>query len=117
MNKLDTKSLDALRAKLQDDSNYIKVGMSTCGLAAGSQEIYNTLIDEAKKRSINIKIVACGCLGMCAVEPLVEINVKGLPRVIYAKVDKDTAVKIIDKHATGERLVNDHVIFLTEQLV
>jgi (2Fe-2S) ferredoxin len=113
MKKLDPKKLDELKNKLQsEEKNWIKVGMSTCGIAAGAGEVYTTLIEEAKKRSLNVKVSKCGCLGMCSIEPLVEVNAAGLPRVVYSKVDKTVAAKIIDKHVAGGRLVNDHIVSL-----
>ena len=111
MEKLTITNVDDIKNSLtKTDKNSIKVGMSTCGIAAGAEEIYNILLEESKKRSLDIEISKCGCYGMCSAEPLVEVAVKGMPRVIYGNVDKDTAVKIIDKHASGKRMINDHVI-------
>lgn len=111
MGKLNLKSLDELKTKLSScEQDWIKVGMSTCGVAAGAQAVFDTLASEASRRKIDIKITKCGCLGMCSVEPLVEVKFKNFPRVIYCNVDIATAVKIIDKHISGERLVNDHII-------
>jgi len=89
--------------------NYIKVGMSTCGLAAGAQEVFNTLTQEVARRNLNIPVLKCGCVGMCYAEPLVEVAVEGLPTVIYGKVNRDIAVKILDKHVMGKMIVQDYV--------
>jgi len=94
-------------------NSWIKVGLSTCGIAAGAGEVFTILNDEAKKKNINIPITQCGCVGMCSVEPLVEVCVEGLPTVMYGNVDRDTALKILDKHVIGKRLVNDHIINLS----
>jgi len=89
--------------------NWIRVGMGSCGVAAGADVVYNTLVEESKKRNIQIEISKCGCLGMCSVEPLVEVNVEGLPSVVYGKVDKDIAIKILEKHVCAKLLVNDNI--------
>jgi len=94
---------------LKDKTDWIKVGMSTCGIAAGAEEVFQALVEEKNKRNIDIKIQRCGCAGMCFAEPLVEVNVKGVPCVVYGKVDVPTAIKIIDKHVVGKFLLNDHV--------
>lgn len=110
MKKLTRDSLEALEKKTPEtDKNYIKVGMSTCGIAAGADVVYQTFADEAGKRNLPVKLLKCGCLGMCFAEPLVEVAVEGLPTILYGRVTKETAVKILDKHVTGKMVVQDHV--------
>lgn len=101
--------------KLRDErvcseKNWIKVGFSSCGIAAGAQEIFDVLCEEARKHNADIEIKKCGCVGLCSAEPIVEVFVKGLPQVFYGKVDRQTAVKIIEKHVCGRLLVNDHIM-------
>jgi len=111
-----TKDLNQIKRDAQKDKgDWIKVGMSTCGIAAGAEEVYNALIEERDKRNLDLKIQKCGCAGMCFAEPLVEVNVKGAQRVLYGQVDVPTAIKIIDKHVTGKMLLNDHVFEIREE--
>jgi len=108
MDKLTPDALEKINTDAKKaPSNWIKVGMSTCGLAAGADEVFRTLKDEATKRNVSIDIMKCGCLGMCYAEPLVEVKVDGLPPVTYGKVTKEAAIKIIEKHVCGKMLVND----------
>ncbi|HOW59546.1 MAG TPA: (2Fe-2S) ferredoxin domain-containing protein [Candidatus Omnitrophota bacterium] len=108
--KLNKDNLGKIKEKiLASGKNWIKVGFSTCGIAAGAQEVYDVLCEEARKHNADVDIKKCGCVGMCSVEPLVEVCVKGLPRVFYGKVDRETAIKIVEKHVCGHLLVNDHI--------
>jgi NADP-reducing hydrogenase subunit HndB len=110
MSELNKEILDTYCKNSQiDNSDYIKVGMSTCGLAAGAQETFQTFTDEIKKRNINIQVQKCGCVGKCYAEPLVEVKVEGLPAVIYGKVTQEVALEIIEKHLVEKSLVNDHI--------
>ena len=93
-------------------ADWIKVGMSTCGIAAKADEVYATLLEEVKKRNLQIEIKKSGCLGMCYCEPNIEVCITGMPTVIYGKVDKEIAIKIIDKHVCGKMLVNDNIFEL-----
>lgn len=93
--------------------NWIRVGMSTCGIAAGAAEVYQTLLEETKKRNLSVEIKKCGCLGMCYAEPLVEVHIEGVPQVIYGKVNKDVAIKILEKHVGTKMLVNDYIFDLS----
>ena len=111
MSPLKKSDLDKIREeRAAGDRNWIKVGFSSCGIAAGAQEILDVLREEARKHNADIDIKKCGCVGMCSAEPMVEVRVKGLPQVFYGKVDRETAVKIIEKHVCGKLLVNDHVM-------
>lgn len=113
MTKLTKVSFDQHKKALPaTNKNWIKVGMSTCGIAAGAEEVYKTLQEEAKKKNLSIEIKKCGCLGMCYAEPLVEVHVEGVPQVIYGKVNKDIAIKILEKHVGTKMLVNDYIFDL-----
>jgi len=91
------------------EKNYVKIGMSTCGIAAGADEVYKVFIEEAGKRNVGVKILKCGCIGACHAEPLVEVAVEGMPTVLYGRVNRDAAVKILDKHVQGKAVVQDLV--------
>lgn len=110
--KLTKEDLEKIKKDLKKEEsgkNWIKVGMSACGIAAGADEVFSTLIEEAKKRNLDIEIKQCGCQGMCFAEPLVEVSVQGLPEVVYGRVNKEIATKILDKHVCSGILVKDHI--------
>jgi NADP-reducing hydrogenase subunit HndB len=110
MNKLTPGDLDKMSQAPGDRiKDWIKVGMSSCGIAAGAEEVFNFFVEEVKKRNLQIEIKKCGCVGACYAEPLVEVNVEGLPSVIYGAVNKDVATKILEKHVISKRLVNDSI--------
>ncbi|NTV30221.1 MAG: (2Fe-2S) ferredoxin domain-containing protein [Candidatus Omnitrophica bacterium] len=101
------KMKDAALAKRPQ--NWIRVGYSTCGIAAGAKEVYETMIEETRARNLNVQVSKCGCLGLCSAEPLVEVNVEGAPRVFYGKVNKEVAQKIVDEHVGQKKLVEGHI--------
>ncbi len=108
MSKYNKEVLDTESQRQNSDTeDYIKVGMSTCGLAAGAESIYHTLVEETKMRHLTIKVQKSGCIGMCYAEPLVEVKVAGLPVVTYGKVNKDIAVRIVEKHVIEKLLLNE----------
>lgn len=110
MDRLTIEELNRIKqARGQGPKNWMRIGYSTCGIAAGAAAVYETLCEETKKRNIEIEIKKCGCVGMCYAEPLVEVNIEGMPRVFYGKVDKETAVKIVEDHLCGRMLLNDRI--------
>jgi NADP-reducing hydrogenase subunit HndB len=103
------------KVKPQNRNNkWIKVGVSTCGIAAGAEEVFNFFLKEIKSRGIDIAVLRCGCAGKCYAEPLVEVKTDNMPAVIYGDVDKKTALEIIEKHIIERKLINDHIYDLTE---
>ncbi|MEI6831835.1 MAG: (2Fe-2S) ferredoxin domain-containing protein [Candidatus Omnitrophota bacterium] len=110
MTKLTPGDLEKM-SKVSSDKpkDWIKVGLSSCGIAAGAEDVFNFFVEEVKKRNLQIEIKKCGCAGMCYAEPLVEVSVEGLPSVIYGGVNKDVATKILEKHVISKMLVNDYI--------
>jgi (2Fe-2S) ferredoxin len=104
------KDLEKIKNSLASQKkDWIKVGMSTCGIAAGSDKVYQAFIEEVKKRKLDIQVKQCGCQGMCYAEPCVEVHLQGLPDVIYGHVDKEGVIKILDKHVLNKVLVKDSI--------
>src|SRR6056297_2132314 len=50
----------------------IKIGMASCGIAAGADEVKNYLEKELKDK--DIEILDVGCIGHCYAEPIVEVE-------------------------------------------
>jgi len=98
------------QARLEKQGGFIRVGMSTCGIAAGAGRVYRVLEEEIKKRGSAIELRKCGCLGMCHAEPLVEVAVPGMPAVIYCRVDEDCAREIFRRHIEKHKILQDFVI-------
>jgi (2Fe-2S) ferredoxin len=110
MNKLTKDTLNKIKLEhSKPRKNWIKVGMSTCGIAAGADVVLETLKQEVKKRNLDITVGQCGCAGKCYAEPLVEVCIDGVPQVIYGNIDKKSAVEIIERHVGNKKLLNDHI--------
>ena len=80
----------------------INVAMSTCGLAAGAQDVYEVLEAEIGERELKAELVKVGCIGACYAEPLIEIVRKDFPGVIYGSVASQEAISILDSYLSGD---------------
>jgi NADP-reducing hydrogenase subunit HndB len=88
----------------------IIVGMGTCGIAAGAKVVLDEFLDKLDKKHISdVTVTQTGCMGLCYVEPTVEVIAPGMPDVIYGRVDKAMVSEIIDKHIIGKQLITDHI--------
>ncbi|MDI9388525.1 MAG: NADH-quinone oxidoreductase subunit NuoF [Synergistota bacterium] len=86
----------------------VKVGLASCGVAAGAVPIYETLVESLRGRD-DVEIKKVGCIGFCYMEPLVEVERDG-KSVTYGKVDTALAKEIAESHATRGEIVQRAVI-------
>ena len=99
------EDLEKIQQKEEEKNDlWIKVGMATCGIAAGADKIYNFLKSEAEKRGLNVDIRTAGCIGNCYAEPLVEVKAGG-KQVMYHLVNEELAAKILDEHIVNGQAV------------
>jgi NADH-quinone oxidoreductase subunit F len=73
------------------------VGLGSCGIAAGAKDIYDQLQQTISAENIPIELAKTSCIGMCYLEPLVEV-VDGKDSFLYGNVDKRKLKKIVSQH-------------------
>ncbi|MCL2751673.1 MAG: NADH-quinone oxidoreductase subunit NuoF [Firmicutes bacterium] len=73
----------------------VTIGMGSCGLAAGAGKV-----EEVFKKS-GIAVMTTGCVGMCYLEPIVEVFENGANARMYVKVNAEAAAEIV-KALKGE---------------
>jgi NADH-quinone oxidoreductase subunit F len=81
----------------------IIVGAATCGRAAGAMAVIQALKSELASQNIDADITQVGCIGICYVEPLVDIIKPGRPRITYANVTPKIVPDIVRDY-----IVNDN---------
>ena len=117
------KSLEELRAikeKMKasvndrnDNSDKIRVviGMATCGIAAGARPVMTAFLDEIAKRGLeNVTVSQTGCIGMCKLEPLVDVFLPGEEKVTYIKMTPEKAVRVVNDHIVNKNIVSEYTI-------
>ena len=86
----------------------IVVGMATCGITAGARPVLNALVEEVSKRDlVEVSVTQVGCIGECALEPIVEIYDVSGTRTTYCKVKESDAAKIIEEHVIAGNIIED----------
>jgi len=77
----------------------IQIGIGTCGIAAGAKEVHEFLEREIAKHKLNDCMIAgVGCMGECALEPMVEIVELDGSSIIYCNMNVDRAQEVVDSH-------------------
>jgi NADH-quinone oxidoreductase subunit F len=82
-------------------SKSIVVGMSTCNIASGSQEVYDLCKAEIAGGKVPASLGITGCLGMCYLEPQVQVYDEDGTRHLYVSVSATRMKKILDEHIVG----------------
>jgi len=88
----------------------ITIGMGTCGQAAGAGDTFRAIERELEKRSLQATLRSVGCIGLCMMEPLVDIQLAGQPRVTYANVRPAQIPRIIEEHVLYGNVIQEWAI-------
>jgi NADP-reducing hydrogenase subunit HndB len=88
----------------------IIVGMGTCGIAAGAREVMQAILRELEERKIEAHVETVGCVGMCAKEPLVDIEQAGKSRIRYANITPDHVARLIEEHLLKGNVIQEWAI-------
>ncbi len=78
----------------------IVIGEGSCGIAAGANKVQVAFEEIVKEKGLDIAIEKTGCIGMCYLEPIVD--------VIDNKGEKVTFVNVSE--ADAKSIVNDYII-------
>lgn len=114
------KELEAIRNKTlneihmrteREEGVRVVVGMATCGIAAGARLVLNAFVDEVKKRDLNFVTVAqTGCIGMCRLEPIVEVYMPGKEKVTYVKMSPEKVARVVSEHVVNNAIVKEFTV-------
>ncbi|MDD2229702.1 MAG: NADH-quinone oxidoreductase subunit NuoF [Candidatus Cloacimonetes bacterium] len=103
----------------------VKVGLASCGVAAGAMDVYRTLEEHLAASKKPVKLMQTACIGMCFEEPIVEFNGSALGQIHIGKADSASIIKIMDDYIAGippqsnvilaEKLEGEHDDLLANQ--
>lgn len=109
--------LQAIRDKMKANMNTrdsasegyrVIVGMATCGIAAGARPVLNAFMEEVSKRGLSdVKITQAGCVGMCVLEPIVEVIDKNGEKTTYVHMNPEKAARVVSEHIVNGKPVAD----------
>jgi NADH:ubiquinone oxidoreductase subunit F (NADH-binding)/Pyruvate/2-oxoacid:ferredoxin oxidoreductase delta subunit len=80
----------------------ILIGAGTCGLGAGAGRTLAAIEKHLEDRGIEADIVKVGCIGMCAVEPMVDVQLPGRTRLSFGPVTASQVASLLDAVLAGE---------------
>ncbi|MBQ8321884.1 MAG: (2Fe-2S) ferredoxin domain-containing protein [Clostridia bacterium] len=99
---------------LREGSGEIRVvvGMATCGIAAGARPVLNAFVEEVNNAGLydKVTVTQTGCVGLCQLEPIVEVYEAGKEKVTYVKMTSDKVKEVVEKHLKNGNIVTEYTV-------
>ena len=92
----------------------VKVGLASCGVAAGAKEVYNALKQYLKENDKPVTLKKTACIGMCFEEPIVQFEGSELGSIHIGKARPETIISILEDYIAGKAPAEN--IILAEKL-
>ncbi|MFC1584075.1 NADH-ubiquinone oxidoreductase-F iron-sulfur binding region domain-containing protein [Fibrobacterota bacterium] len=100
----DLKQLESLgkkgKTRIFPGKVKIAVQMGTCGRASGADKLYSEL--EKALKGTDVVLARTGCIGLCQLEPMLNVMVPGLAPVIYSQLTPKKMEKLIPEWIDGK---------------
>ena len=104
-----------LRREDKNDLTRVVIGMATCGIAAGARPVMLSFMDEIQKRGLNhVTVSQTGCIGMCRLEPMVDVITPDGTKTTYVHVKPEMVPRIVAEHVVNGRPVAEYTIGAAE---
>lgn len=106
-----TEVLNLEAASSQQCPIEIRVSLGSCGIAAGANETLEAIqqfISSNQLTGVQTKMI--GCIGMCALEPIVQIVEADHPPITYGKVIPSVVQRIFHEHLEKHLIVQEYVV-------
>jgi len=93
----------------------VVVGMATCGIAAGARPVMMRFMEEIGNRELkHVTVSQTGCIGMCRLEPMVDVYLPGQDKVTYVRMTPEKVARVVAEHIVNGRPVAEYTIGAAE---
>jgi NADH:ubiquinone oxidoreductase subunit F (NADH-binding)/Pyruvate/2-oxoacid:ferredoxin oxidoreductase delta subunit/(2Fe-2S) ferredoxin len=75
----------------------VYVGMATCGRIAGADSTYRAIEAYLAEHQMDVQLIEGGCVGLCAAEPVVDVQLPGKARISFSNVTHDKVQPLLDE--------------------
>ncbi|MCB2222063.1 MAG: 4Fe-4S binding protein [Bacteroidetes bacterium] len=78
----------------------IYIGTGTCGLGAGAEKTWVETQRYIEDHELDVEVIKVGCIGFCAAEPLVDVQLPGKNRISFKNVTGDKVNDVLESAFT-----------------
>ena len=112
------RTLQRINLRKEDESQNVRVvvGMATCGIAAGARPVMMKFMEEINTRGLKeVTVSQTGCIGMCRLEPMVDVYLPGQDKVTYVHMTPEKVGRVVAEHIVNGRPVTEYTIGAAEK--
>jgi NADP-reducing hydrogenase subunit HndB len=89
----------------------IRVSLGSCGIAVGAAETFEAMKQLiVQKEAGGVQLKKVGCIGLCALEPVIQVMEADRPQVTYGKVTPAVVQRIFAEHIEKGLIVQEFVV-------
>ncbi|OGS13364.1 MAG: NADH dehydrogenase [Elusimicrobia bacterium RIFOXYA2_FULL_58_8] len=88
----------------------IYIGAGTCGLAAGAAKTLEAARKHIKDNKLEADVLEVGCIGYCAAEPLLDVQLPGHARVSFQRATGDAVPALLDSVFRDKAPLKDNIL-------
>ena len=88
----------------------VYVGAGTCGLAAGAAKTLEAVKKYISDNKLDARVLEVGCIGYCAAEPLLDVQLPGQARVSFQRATGDVTPALLDSVFKSAAPLKDYVL-------
>ncbi|AEE96446.1 (2Fe-2S) ferredoxin domain-containing protein [Mahella australiensis] len=115
LDKIREKAQEKMSLRQSQNATRVVVGMATCGIAAGARPVMLKFMEEIQKRGLTDVIVSqTGCVGVCRLEPIVDVYRPNEDKVTYVKMTPEKVSRVVAEHIVNGHPVTEYTIGYTE---
>lgn len=116
LKKIKERALEMKKIKEGQARVIITIGMATDGIAAGARETMKAIVDFIRERNLDdVLVTQTGYIGSPEHGPIVEVQVKGEPKVRYGHLKENLVPRMMEQHVIKGEPVNEWVLKVEEE--
>ncbi len=86
------------------------IGQGSCGIASGAKKTEAEFKKQIKDKKVKAEVGITGCVGMCYLEPIVDVYEDNGECTRYVRVQPENVEAIVDSHLKDGKVVEELVV-------
>ncbi len=91
----------------------IRIGLGSCGIAAGGNKVLARLKEQLEDKNLDIDVESTGCIGVCFLEPLMDV-VEEDAVYTYGGVTPEMVGEIVESHIVNGKPVEKYMVYTSK---
>jgi len=94
-----------------ENSVKIKVGLASCGIAAGGLDVFEKVENFLKDNEVHAELINTGCVGMCYAEVLMEIDDPEFGNTMYGYLSANDIDDVLKAHFIEKKPLSEKIVY------